>query len=70
MVISNVTIYKIDVLASYVKLGNSGIAIVASGTTCNLTMNWHYSYSSWLVPIEISDGGRASVEVFFFPLFF
>lgn len=63
MVISNVTIYKIDVLASYVKLGNSGIAIVASGTTCNLTMNWHYSYSSWLVPIEISDGGRASVEV-------
>ncbi|KAK8327225.1 hypothetical protein E1A91_A11G165300v1 [Gossypium mustelinum] len=62
MVISNVTIYKIDVLASYVKLGNSGIAIVASGTTCNLTMNWHYSYSSWLVPIEISDGGRASVE--------
>ncbi|MBA0715477.1 hypothetical protein Golax_014370 [Gossypium laxum] len=63
MVISNVTIYKIDVLASYVKLGNSGIAIVASGTTCNLTMNWHYTYSSWLVPIEISDGGRASVEV-------
>ncbi|XWS47361.1 hypothetical protein CRYUN_Cryun14cG0146100 [Craigia yunnanensis] len=63
MVISNVTIYKIDVLSSYVKPGNSGIAIVASGTTCNLTMNWHYSYSSWLVPIEISDGGRASVEV-------
>ncbi|XVF31824.1 hypothetical protein REPUB_Repub17cG0026900 [Reevesia pubescens] len=63
MVISNVTIYKIDVLSSYVKPGNSGIAIVASGTTCNLTMNWHYSYTSWLVPIEISDGGRASVQV-------
>lgn len=66
MVISNVTIYKIDVLSSFVKPGNTGIAIVASGTTCNLTMNWHYSYSSWLVPIEISDGGRASVQVFFF----
>ncbi|KAE8676325.1 putative BPI/LBP family protein [Hibiscus syriacus] len=63
MVISNVTIYKIDVLSSYVKPGNSGIAIVASGTTCNLTMNWNYSYSSWLLPFEISDGGRASVEV-------
>ncbi|EOX93404.1 Lipid-binding serum glycoprotein family protein isoform 1 [Theobroma cacao] len=63
MVISNVTIYKIDVLSSFVKPGNTGIAIVASGTTCNLTMNWHYSYSSWLVPIEISDGGRASVQV-------
>ncbi|XP_021274461.1 putative BPI/LBP family protein At1g04970 isoform X1 [Herrania umbratica] len=63
MVISNVTIYKIDVLSSYVKPGNTGIAIVASGTTCNLTMNWHYSYSSWLLPIEISDGGRASVQV-------
>ncbi|KAK8688718.1 hypothetical protein V6N13_087462 [Hibiscus sabdariffa] len=63
MVISNVTIYKIDVLSSYVKLGNSGIAIVASGTTCNLTMNWRYSYSTWLVPFEISDEGRASVEV-------
>ncbi|XP_022758974.1 putative BPI/LBP family protein At1g04970 [Durio zibethinus] len=63
MLISNVTIYKIDVLLSYVKPGNTGIVIVASGTTCNLTMNWHYSYSSWLVPIEISDGGRASVQV-------
>ncbi|XVE78375.1 hypothetical protein DITRI_Ditri13aG0139800 [Diplodiscus trichospermus] len=63
MVISNVTIYKIDVLSSYVKPGNTGIAIVASGTTCNLTMNWHYSYSSWLLPIEISDEGKAFVQV-------
>ncbi|OMP09524.1 hypothetical protein COLO4_05388 [Corchorus olitorius] len=63
MVISNVTIYKIDVMSSYVKPGNSGIVIVASGTTCNLTMNWHYSYNSWLLPIEISDGGSASIEV-------
>ncbi|XVF81535.1 hypothetical protein PTKIN_Ptkin15bG0162800 [Pterospermum kingtungense] len=63
MVVSNVTIYKIDVLSSYVKPGDTGIVIVASGTTCNLTMNWHYSYSSWLFPIEISDGGRASVQV-------
>lgn len=63
MVLSNITIYEINVLSSYVKPGYSGIAIVASGTTCNLSMNWHYSYSSWLFPLEISDKGSASVEV-------
>ncbi|KAK3038926.1 hypothetical protein RJ639_027554 [Escallonia herrerae] len=64
VVVSNITIYKIDVPSSYVKPGDSGVAIVAAGTTCNLSMNWHYSYSSaWLVPVKISDSGRASVQV-------
>ncbi|GLT30170.1 hypothetical protein SLA2020_049880 [Shorea laevis] len=63
MVLSNITIYKIDVLSSYVKPGDHGITIVASGATCNLSMNWHYSYSSWLLPLEISDKGSASVQV-------
>lgn len=63
MVLSNTTIYKIDVSESYVKPGDTGIAIIVSGATCNLSMNWYYSYSTWLVPVEISDRGSASVQV-------
>lgn len=63
MVLSNTTIYQVDVASSNVKPGDSGVAIVASGTTCNLNMDWGYSYSTWLVPAEISDRGRASVQV-------
>ncbi|CAK9133409.1 unnamed protein product [Ilex paraguariensis] len=64
IVLSNITIYQINVTSSIVKTGETGVAIIASGTTCNLSMNWHYSYRTWLlVPIEISDSGHASVEV-------
>lgn len=63
VVVSNLTIYELDVASSYVKLGETGLVIVASGTTCNLSMNWHYSYTTWLAPIEISDRGIASVQV-------
>lgn len=63
VVVSNLTIYELDVASSYVKLGETGVVIVASGTTCNLSMNWHYTYSTWLPPIEISDQGIASVQV-------
>uniref|UniRef100_A0A1J3J382 Putative BPI/LBP family protein n=1 Tax=Noccaea caerulescens TaxID=107243 RepID=A0A1J3J382_NOCCA len=63
VVVSNLTIYELDVASSYVKLGETGVVIVASGTTCNLSMNWHYSYTTWLAPIEIADQGIASVQV-------
>ncbi|KAK6919274.1 Lipid-binding serum glycoprotein, N-terminal [Dillenia turbinata] len=63
VVFSNITIYEINVSSSYVKPGETGIAIIASGTTCNLSMNWYYSYSTWFSPVEISDKGRASVQV-------
>lgn len=63
MVVSNITIYGIDVGPSYIKLGDDGIAIIASETTCNLSMNWYYSYSTWLAPVEVSDKGSASVQV-------
>ncbi|VVA90026.1 unnamed protein product [Arabis nemorensis] len=63
VVVSNLTIYELDVASSYVKLGETGLVVVASGTTCNLSMNWHYSYSTWLPPMEISDKGIASVQV-------
>ncbi|XP_059661158.1 putative BPI/LBP family protein At1g04970 [Cornus florida] len=61
--LSNITIYEINVSSSYVKPGNTGVAIVASDARCNLSMNWRYSYRTWLVPIEITDNGHASVEV-------
>lgn len=63
MVLSNITIYQIDVASSYIKPGENGVSIIASRTTCNLSMLWYYSYSTWLVPIEVSDQGSASVEV-------
>ncbi|RDY10390.1 putative BPI/LBP family protein, partial [Mucuna pruriens] len=63
MVLSNITIYHIDVPSSHVKPGEAGISIIASGVTCNLSMNWYYSYSTWLVPVEISDKGIAEVQV-------
>lgn len=64
MVLSNTTIYQLDVPSSNVQPGDSGVSIVASGTTCDLSMDWRYSYSTWLVPAEISDEGQASVQVY------
>jgi len=63
MLLSNITIYQLQVLDSYVKPGDTGIAIIASGTTCNLSMDWSYEYNTWLLPVEISDKGHASVQV-------
>ncbi|XP_021832572.1 putative BPI/LBP family protein At1g04970 [Prunus avium] len=63
MVLSNITIYGIDVGTSYFKLGDDGIDIIASGTTCNLSMSWYYSYSTWIAPVVVSDEGRASIQV-------
>ncbi|XP_044502558.1 putative BPI/LBP family protein At1g04970 [Mangifera indica] len=63
MHLSNTTIYRMDVLSSYVKSGESGVVIVASGITCSLSMNWYYEYSTWLVPVDISDRGRAYLQI-------
>ncbi|KAK4263852.1 hypothetical protein QN277_029213 [Acacia crassicarpa] len=63
MMLSNITIYQIDVPSSNIKPREDGISILASGMTCILSMNWYYSYSTWLVPVEISDEGSASVQV-------
>ncbi|KAJ4848468.1 hypothetical protein Tsubulata_032227 [Turnera subulata] len=63
MVLSNITIREVGVLKSYVKPGDTGVAIVASGATCNLTMNWYYEYTTWFLPVEIRDRGSASVQV-------
>ncbi|CAK9165485.1 unnamed protein product [Ilex paraguariensis] len=63
MVLSNITLYRVNVSSSIVKPGDTGIAIVASGATANLSMDWKYTYSTWLIPIAVSDKGSASVLV-------
>ena len=61
VVLSNITIYSVEVPSSYVETGETGIVLIASGATAKLSMNWKYSYSNWF--IEISDNGRASIQV-------
>ncbi|KAJ0965182.1 hypothetical protein J5N97_026320 [Dioscorea zingiberensis] len=61
--LTNITVYHIDVPCSTLQTGESGVVVAASGVTVELSMNWKYSYSTWLLPIEISDEGTASVKV-------
>ncbi|KAG5597919.1 hypothetical protein H5410_039151 [Solanum commersonii] len=63
MVLSNISIDNIHVISSTVKAGDTGIVISVSGAYANMTMNWEYSYSSWLFPIPITDNGKASIQV-------
>ncbi|KAG2605784.1 putative BPI/LBP family protein At1g04970 [Panicum virgatum] len=61
---SNITLFHLDVGDnSTVYPGDSGLVIVASGITANISMHWSYCYDSWLLPIEISDRGTASILV-------
>ncbi|GAA0152698.1 hypothetical protein LIER_11114 [Lithospermum erythrorhizon] len=66
MVLSDISLYEIGVSYSTVKAGDSGVVIAVSGATANISMQWKYSYSSWswFFPIEISDQGEASVQVY------
>ncbi|GLT83609.1 hypothetical protein SLE2022_018870 [Rubroshorea leprosula] len=61
--LSNITIYSVDISSSFVRTGESGVVLVVSVATANLSMNWSYSYRTWLVPVPISDQGSAFVEV-------
>ncbi|CAA3032502.1 BPI LBP family At1g04970 [Olea europaea subsp. europaea] len=63
IVLSNITIQRVHVINSTVKTGDTGIVISVYGGSANLSMNWKYSYSTWLLPITISDEGSATVEV-------
>jgi len=63
-VLSNITMHEIDVDSSNVKPGESGIEILASGVSCNLSLDWYYEYSSiWFGPVKVSDQGSAQVQV-------
>ncbi|KAK7371969.1 hypothetical protein VNO80_05336 [Phaseolus coccineus] len=63
VVLSEISINDIQVNSSSVNTGETGIALVVSGATANLSLNWRYSVSSWLVPIGISDSGTATARV-------
>ena len=61
ILLSDITIQSVGVGTSYVSSGEAGVVIVASGGTANMSMNWRYSYDTWLFPI--SDKGAATVLV-------
>lgn len=63
VVLSDITMKDIQVKSSFVKTGDTGIVLVVSGATANLSLKWRYTVSSWLVPIGISDSGTATVKV-------
>ncbi|RDX95526.1 putative BPI/LBP family protein [Mucuna pruriens] len=63
VVLSDIIINDIQVNSSSVNTGETGIALVVSGATANLSLKWRYSVSSWLIPIGISDSGTATVKV-------
>ncbi|WVZ81340.1 hypothetical protein U9M48_028729 [Paspalum notatum var. saurae] len=61
---SNITLFHLDVGDnSAVYPGDSGLVVVASSITANISMHWSYCYDSWLFPIEIADSGTASILV-------
>ncbi|XP_062228798.1 putative BPI/LBP family protein At1g04970 [Phragmites australis] len=61
---SNITLFHLDVGEdSAIYPGDSGLVVVASGITANISMDWSYCYDSWLFPIEIADSGTASILV-------
>lgn len=61
IVLSNITIYHVDVNSSTINSDESGVSINALGATAYLSMNWEYSYKAWV--IQVSDRGKASVKV-------
>ncbi|MQM00661.1 hypothetical protein Taro_033398 [Colocasia esculenta] len=60
---SNITLAHIEVSSSTIHPGDSGVVIEVTGAAANLSMDWSYAWSTWLGPFEISDGGRASIQV-------
>lgn len=61
MAASRIVLGGVAVANSTVAAGETGVVVAASLSSVNLTMEWSYSYSSWLV--KISDSGNASIQV-------
>ncbi|KAK1297548.1 putative BPI/LBP family protein [Acorus calamus] len=58
--LSNITISHIDVPSSTIKTGEKGVVMVASNATVNISMDWRYSYATWLIPIELTSFATGS----------
>ncbi|KAL4555449.1 hypothetical protein LXL04_038068 [Taraxacum kok-saghyz] len=63
IVLSDITINRVNVGLSNIKPDVTGVTIFGSDVTCDLSMKWHYSYGTWLGPVSISDSGTARVKV-------
>ncbi|XP_071698914.1 putative BPI/LBP family protein At1g04970 [Rutidosis leptorrhynchoides] len=63
IVLSDIMLYRVNVGSSDVRPGISGISIAGSDVTSGMSVNWHYSYGSWVGPITISDNGTAAIEI-------
>uniref|UniRef100_A0ACD5XV44 Uncharacterized protein n=1 Tax=Avena sativa TaxID=4498 RepID=A0ACD5XV44_AVESA len=61
VVASGIVLEGVAVADSTVAAGDTGVVVAASLSSVNLTMEWSYSYGSWLV--TISDSGSASIQV-------
>lgn len=61
IVLSDIIISSVEVESSNIRIGETGVNIVVTKATANMSMNWQYTYSTWL--FEISDEGDASVQV-------
>lgn len=61
MVASGIVLEGVSVANSTVAAGDTGVVVSATFSGVNLTMEWSYSYSSWVV--TISDSGNASIQV-------
>lgn len=61
IVLSDIIISSVEVESSNIRIGETGVNIVVTKATANMSMNWQYTYSTWL--FEISDKGDASVQV-------
>ncbi|KAL9406167.1 hypothetical protein Peur_003139 [Populus x canadensis] len=51
MLLSNITVFSVNISSSRVETGKPGLVLVASGATASLSMKWAYSYSTWLIVI-------------------
>lgn len=62
VVLSEIIIGSFEVESSDIQIGETGVNIVVTKATANMSMKWQYTYNTWL--FEISDEGDASVQVF------
>ncbi|MFS7999343.1 putative lipid binding protein BPI/LBP [Helianthus anomalus] len=63
VVVSDVTLYRLNVGLSQVIPSVLGVYIAGSDVSCDLSMKWHYYYGSPFFPIPISDTGTAAIKV-------
>ncbi|KAL0560747.1 hypothetical protein IC582_001160 [Cucumis melo] len=61
LVLSEIIIGSFEVESSDIRIGETGVNIIVTKATANMSMKWRYTYNTWL--FEISDEGDASVQV-------